>query len=549
MTFGVCTRSAATGGQYSCACGPIAAALGMISTALFMVSPAHAQDFPTNNVDATASVENLGIPAAPYYMPKTDDFNIYPRNVWSLTPFDGRLYIGNGNSSNAAPSANAGPAPVLSYNPATNAVTEEYMTADEQVDVFRVINGELVIPGHDPLGSWAYGNFYRLRNGVWTQNRTIPGGVHNFDMVSFGGALWAGIGSTNGGAIDQSLDDGATWTEYDTVYQNSNRVYSLIPFQGNLYASSDAIDSTAGSLLNVWTGSEFIRLTTSADPPARAYHPESNAKVLRNLVFANKLVYIMAYQYNDEQSQPFALYTAATISTPMLVPLAAGEIPYDITASGDQLFVLTGTPIKTGGYTVQVRATADTISWPAVFHFTATTLPRSFALLNGDFYIGLGADPATVSNTAVLSPDTGTLLRIQGGALAAMPSAPAAPASSPITINEPTMPATLASNHVAVSIQDALQFNQATTGPTTLSWSIEDSAGVSYLTSHLYIPAVQAGATYTLVLNVTLRTGPSGDPLNLHLRLTDSKDGIAIDSHSQTTMAVLYGASAVALRK
>lgn len=499
------------------------------SAALWAAGAAQAQEVPTSDQDATAIVENLGIPSAPFYQPKPGNANVYPRNVWSLMAFQGKLYIGNGNSSNYAPSPNAGPAPILSYDPVANAVTEEFLTADEQVDVFRVINGELVIPGHDPLGSWDWGNFYRLRNGAWSLTRTIPGGVHNFDMVSFGGALWAALGSKDGGAVDESLDDGQTWTEYQTW--NSNRAYSLLPFAGNLYASADAIDAPRGALLNQWTGTGFTRLTTSSVPGARAYRPESNAKVLRNLVFANQLVYIMAYQYNDQQSRPFKLYTAPTIDAPVAVPLAAGEIPYDITVSGDQLFALTGTPNPAGGYTVQVRATSDLNAWPVVFYFTASTLPRSFAMLNGDFYIGLGADPDIASNAAVLSPDTGTLLRVKGQLLVP---------PGPVTVNEPKMPALLKANYAQVHIEDVIKFNQATTNVTALNASIEDGTGMAYLVSQIAIPPMKAGTNYKLVLDKSLHTGPSGGTLNLHTHLVDSPDKILIDRHSKTTSAVKY---------
>ncbi|QUL57177.1 hypothetical protein KDC22_12320 [Paenibacillus tritici] len=40
----------------------------------------------------------------------------YARNVWDMQLFDGKIYLGHGNSSNNAPSSNAGPVPIYYWD-------------------------------------------------------------------------------------------------------------------------------------------------------------------------------------------------------------------------------------------------------------------------------------------------------------------------------------------------------------------------------------------------------------------------------------------------
>ncbi len=79
----------------------------------------------------------------------------YARNIWDLQTFDGRLYIGDGNSSNLDPDPNAGPVDLYYWMPEGTGFVNHFTIEDEQVDVFRVIDGSLYIPCHDPLETWA----------------------------------------------------------------------------------------------------------------------------------------------------------------------------------------------------------------------------------------------------------------------------------------------------------------------------------------------------------------------------------------------------------
>src|SRR5882672_6907004 len=74
-------------------------------------------------LDVSGEVEVLGSPFA--------SKPLYARNVWDMQSFQGRLYLGHGNSSNLQPSPNAGPIPVVYWDPAASAFVSPYTVNEE----------------------------------------------------------------------------------------------------------------------------------------------------------------------------------------------------------------------------------------------------------------------------------------------------------------------------------------------------------------------------------------------------------------------------------
>src|SRR5262245_20113285 len=132
-------------------------------------------------LDVTPRVERIGNPARLSY-PAED--KTFARNAWDLKAFAGRLYVGLGNRDNSEPAPNAGPVDVWFFSPDSGQFVKEGTLPDEQIETFRVLDGKLVIPGNDPMEPWELGNFYRLDAGSWTKIRTLPNGIHNFDMIN-----------------------------------------------------------------------------------------------------------------------------------------------------------------------------------------------------------------------------------------------------------------------------------------------------------------------------------------------------------------------------
>jgi len=75
------------------------------------------------------------------------------------------------------------------------------------------------------------------------------------------------------------------------------------------------------------------------------------------------------------------------------------------------LYALASTQPSATSTRVHVFATRDLMSFSEVCFFDAGTFARSFEMLEGDFYFGLGCDPE------LLHPHTGRILRVPASAL------------------------------------------------------------------------------------------------------------------------------------
>lgn len=137
---------------------------------------------------------------------------VYSRNVWDLTVFDGKLWLGHGDSA-----ANTGSRKdvngqrlgtvVWHYTldggfattPVDGARSALGGVDEEQVDRFVITGGKMYIPGHDPISSddWSRGNYYvyDADAGRFAKRRELPDGVHAYDMIEVDGNLYAALGS------------------------------------------------------------------------------------------------------------------------------------------------------------------------------------------------------------------------------------------------------------------------------------------------------------------------------------------------------------------
>jgi len=186
---------------------------------------------PLLALDVSSQIETLG---NPYQSDYPDGEDIYARNIWDLQVYQGKVYLGAGNSSNDGPAQNAGPVNIYSYNPVINQFSKEGEVDDEQIDLYRVLNGDLYIPGHDALERWSRGNFYRLgSDNQWDKIRNIPDAIHVYDMAYNNGKLYAALGARSGSEVAVSDDDGETW---EKILLGRSRVYSFMSIAHQLFA-------------------------------------------------------------------------------------------------------------------------------------------------------------------------------------------------------------------------------------------------------------------------------------------------------------------------
>ena len=105
------------------------------------------------------------------------------------------------------------------------------------------------------------------------------------------------------------------------------------------------------------------------------------------------------------------LFAAAQPDSARALPLPGGALARDLLVHDDVLHALASTRPSAQSTRVHVFATRDLESFSEVCFFDSATFARSFEMLDGDFYFGLGCDPER------LRPETGRILKVPASAL------------------------------------------------------------------------------------------------------------------------------------
>ncbi|MFN8452504.1 MAG: hypothetical protein U0521_28840 [Anaerolineae bacterium] len=373
--------------------------------------------------DVTGQVETIGNPFAAQF-PGGD--SVYARNVWDMQVFDGRLYLGYGNSNNDPPAPNAGPVDVWYYDAAGSRFVDEYTVKDEQIERYVVIDGALYIPGHDPTEDTGKGSIYRLTDAGWQQRQTVPTALHVYDLARFEGELYAAISVSSvshGNTLVVSDDDGETWRQLRIPIaslddqMNVTRAWELLevgdkllvsvqkPVLGVVENGAEVAAQLDMPLLYQYADGVFQGLNTDPFPGEAS---DTRPRVARATPYLDRVVYVGAEVTSDHQWTPFGLFSIGANLDVSRYPLAAGAMPWDILARDDALYALLSQPDDAGNTVVSVIGTRDLANWCPVLQFNADTFARSFELYDGDFYFGMGteADP--------LSAASGDILRVKG---------------------------------------------------------------------------------------------------------------------------------------
>lgn len=366
----------------------------------------------------------------------------YPRNIWTMQVFDGRLFLGAGNSSNFDPSPNAGPVPVVSYD--GRRFHTEFSVDEEQIAQYYRDGRVLLIPGHDSRDDWSFGNMYRRTYGHWTKVRNVPHGLHIYSVQRFRENLIA-VGGSYGQPIDAwiSGDDGASWEPAGLLSAPAGtsgqgaiepplerlvgkgyfgRLWSLFELGGELYASATAPMRPVGS-----TNDPAIASLFRYDPAQKGFRPvvfgnrvplfpdlQTEASSAVPLVrrwtrLGRETAYIGGWQHNDHQWLPFGVYVAASLEDARRLPLPDDEIPWDILVHNNRLYCLTAKANAAGGYGVTIFRFDRALEHATpILTFAAPTFARSFAIFRGQFYFGLGTE---TGKDVKLSEAAGTVLR------------------------------------------------------------------------------------------------------------------------------------------
>lgn len=349
----------------------------------------------TVSSDVSSSIIRLGNPLEKKY---SSGEAVYSRNIWDMQLFDGKIFLGAGNSSNQGPSQNSGPVPIIAFNLTKNQFDWEEVIADEQIDLYKVMDGNLYVPGHDATQNWEWGNFYqRTLEGKWTMYRNVPNALHLYDLMFKDGKLFAGIGLYEGAAVGITEDMGKHWK---IIPLGKSRVYSLLPVGDKLLALKKfkRTNKTYFSVAQYLSDGTF---SARFDISMRKMFPETAftntyARTVRILPVGDKTLYIGGYKYNDHQALPFGLYLASFEENhfkTQRVKLKKGLKPRDIIIRGKHLYLLAEEE-KNNGAIMRIFETSkqNLLEWKEIFHFNYPTFARSFERTENAFYFGMGCD-------------------------------------------------------------------------------------------------------------------------------------------------------------
>lgn len=353
--------------------------------------------------------ESIGMPTA--------EKQVEARNIVELKAYEGRLYIGHGDAS-----VNTGPTDVIAWDPVRGAFSTEFTVDDEGIHQYCVVDGKLAIPGLDATEDWDFGNVYVREPDGWVKHRTIPHGLHVFDLIQLEESWYVGTGSIfylgkeneNAiafGGIFRSTDKGKSWTlayatpgDETTVY----RIRSIVPFQDKLYAfiyaySGMNLDEIPEDLRSgLGEPYDNVYLVFSPDPigPAdavvfdgkrwtyRDLIPDKNVCAVQPVVFGDSLLLsVMSGEYvgmgagADRKRVTRSMYRFDETTAEKL-PFVCDGVS-DSTISGDTLYLLTVLDEK-----AVIVSTKDLEKWDIIHLPAQLEKPICLEIMNDAIYLG-----------------------------------------------------------------------------------------------------------------------------------------------------------------
>lgn len=309
------------------------------------------------------------------------------RCALDLILYGNMLYAGSGDYD-----VNLGPAAIPRYDVDLDTWYTDATVPDEEVNRFFVIDGKLMTPGIDPKEDWELGNYYVLSEDgeTWDTVRTIPNGIHTFDMVEYGEGIFVGCGVSAGGhPVRVSFDGGESFapvemrkdgTPVDTTAHATVRSYDFFVQDGVLYATL--------MLTNTSTYYELYRY----DSESNVFFYEADLRGTYRF-YRNTFIYFDAKANFDGRLylSTGVLYDASDLTRPESIPLGEGAQVVDLYLANGKLYALTFLP-EGEGYRIAVYAkTSADAPFAECFNFHYSVPALSLAVDGVDFYLGMGS--------------------------------------------------------------------------------------------------------------------------------------------------------------
>lgn len=369
----------------------------VLSTLISSVSPiAGSQPYE-------AEFTQLGIPLEEYYSE-----GIPARTAWDVEVYDDKLFVASGDYDK-----NMGPVHIFYYDLMNENWVESGVVSDEQIEQFHIIDDILMAPGADPKQDWNFGNIYLYKDSQWVTYRTIPGGIHQFDMIKFDGKTFVALGVTPGNFPIVASDDGCeTFTEIPmykdgilldtslptdiTVTSAMVRCFDFFLCNGTLYAFYyQSINKDYKMMLFRYEDGAFYY---HSDLPEQLSYRKFSFELFRNKTeYENKSWFTTG-----------KLYVSQDMLSADEVILEEGVRVADLRVIKDRLYVMTVEKKENGDYTtaIWIKKYFSEKEFKKLYYFTFTSPAQSFTYYEDYFYFGMGEgsySECNPTNGAVLS--------------------------------------------------------------------------------------------------------------------------------------------------
>ena len=294
-------------------------------------SDANSEELDINNAFFRVPMD-LGIPLESKYAE-------YPL---ALTPrdmivYDGFLYISSGDWT-----GNKGPVEMYRYDIENSKWENSGTLLDEEINSFHLIEDTVYIPGVDPMESWDWGNLYLLQNGGWQTRRTIPNGIHCFDLAYQNDVLFAAVKtSADYHQVAVSHDMGKTFV-YAPLIKNGETI-SNPEFYYDLFVIGNDVFAFCDYELYRYDGSQFLHVTSWKETIKTKYYNTPSSGIFSGEVNDDtRLYFSTGYFYICDEVK-----NVRQIDTPNK------EIVYDMCLHDEKMYLLCNLKID-AGYEVTV---------------------------------------------------------------------------------------------------------------------------------------------------------------------------------------------------
>jgi RTX calcium-binding nonapeptide repeat (4 copies) len=280
-----------------------------------------------------------------------------------LKNWNGAIYAGYGDYG-----TNTGPIAITPFAVSSNqfAAQPALWANSEELQVFRVLNGNLVAPSIDPVDRIRPDDYSGTTPaGPWIA-RDVVDAFHVYDMAaSTGSELWM-VGSSGDNAVAwRSLDGGVTWGTALTVAPRNigvgdfARFYFLAIYQGALYVQATDYFGGKHPASKIFNGSEWSNGPDLLPQGGHGYDTE---------LFNGQLVYL------SSQSSPTSLLSFNGDQV-----RSTGRVFHNYSVDGDKLYGL--------GENGEISKTTNLSSWTEL-ETAAPETARSIIVIDGTIYVG-----------------------------------------------------------------------------------------------------------------------------------------------------------------